>query len=123
MAIRSHALYRRYDTPPGDAAKGACYLTGSAEAGVDTGILVEFEGDLCISLNALRELCEVAGWSFNQEAEQLEADNTFLTAANISLHEQLAEALGHLEAVGLAMAHAAERGNHTPERPPDGSAG
>ena len=37
MATRKHAIYRRLDTPPGDAARQSCYLTGSGGACVDTG--------------------------------------------------------------------------------------
>lgn len=108
--IREHALFRRLETPAGDSAQGGCYIYHSTGPCIDTGVLVEFEGNLTIGLAALYEMCGVAGWSVNQEAEELEAENAFLVESNRLLIERVTEAENHLEAVGLAMAHAQERG-------------
>lgn len=109
MAIREHGLYRRYDTPPPDAAKGACYLTYSSGPGVDTGVLIDFEGDLCISTAALRELCEVAGFSFEEDGVQLEQRNAFLERELAQAQADLADANEQLTAVGVAVARAAQK--------------
>lgn len=107
MATREHALYRRLATCPNDAAKGGCYLTGDRGACVDTGILVDFEGTLVISIPALQELCEVAGFSFNAEAEKLERDLALCQHALKQAEDEREDLRSQLDAVALAVAHAA----------------
>lgn len=110
MAIREHGLYRRCARPAADVAKGGCYITGDAGVGVDTGAYIDMEGTLYLSLNTIKELAEVAGFSVNEEGQQLEIDNTFLTEQVASLGRELADANEQLEAVGLAVARAASKG-------------
>lgn len=107
MPIREHALFRRLDTPAGDAAKGSCYIYHTTGACVDTGVLIDFEGNLTIGLTALREMAEVAGFSFEEEGVALEQRNAFLERELAEAKEQLAEANSQLEAVGVAIARAA----------------
>jgi hypothetical protein len=107
MAIREHALFRRLDTPAKDSAQGGCYITHETGPCVDTGVLVEFEGTLTLSLGAIKELAEVAGFSVNEEAEQIERDIANLEEENARLREQLAEAKDALKSVGVAIAAAA----------------
>lgn len=106
MAIREHGLYRRYETPPADAAKASCYLTGSGDAGVDTGVHIEFEGTLCLSLNSIKELAEVAGFSVNVEGEELERENAELLRQLAVQDVKIAEMNEQLIAVGVAIARA-----------------
>ena len=111
MATRTHGLYRKYDIPPNDAALGGGYLDGSQGPGVDTGVLVAYEGTLCLSFNSLKELCEVAGFSFDAEAVRLEETNAhqlrtieLLTAENVEMRKLL-------DTVGAAVAYGAEHPN------------
>ena len=111
MATRIHGLYRKYDRPPNDAALGGGYLDGSQGPGVDTGVLVAYEGTLCLSVNSLKELCEVAGFSFDAEAIKLEQNSAhqlrtieLLTAKNIDMRKQL-------DAVGAAVSYGASHPN------------
>ena len=108
MATREHGLYRLYQRPPNDAALGGGYLDGSQGSGVDTGVLVAYEGTLCLSLNSLVELCEVAGFSFNAEARRLEENLAHAQEANRLLIAENAEMRSQLDVVGLAMLHAAQ---------------
>lgn len=107
MATREHGLYRLLARPAADAAHGGCYLTGAQGACVDTGILIENEGTLTIGLNPLVELCEVAGFSFNAEARKLEENLAHAQEANRLLIEQNSELRQQLDAVGVAVAYAA----------------
>lgn len=116
MALREHALYRLLPQPQNDAARGGCYLTGSQGPCVDTGVVIDYEGTLTLSLGALVELCEVAGFSFNAEARRLEQDLAHALAYGDRLIEENADLLAQLEAVGLAVAHAA---TDRAERPPN----
>jgi hypothetical protein len=109
MATRKHAIYRTLPRPQQDAAKGACYLTGSSGPCVDTGILIYGEGTLTISHSALQELCEVAGFSFNAEGQRLEEQ-----VAHMERELQAARDLNtayeeQLEAVGKAVRYAATK--------------
>jgi hypothetical protein len=108
MATRKHALYRLLERPNPDAAQGGCYLTGDQGACVDTGVNIYMEGTLTLSINALRELCEVAGFSFNAEASKLETELAHAQEANRLLIEEKADLLGQLNAVALAVAHASK---------------
>lgn len=111
MAVREHALFRRLDTPAEDAAKGGCYIWGGTGPCIDTGVLVEFEGNLTIGLGALREMAEVAGWSVCEEGEQLEREHAALTAENARLASEVADLTDQLTAVGVAVARAAAERN------------
>lgn len=106
MATRKHGLYRRLDHPAQDAAKAACYLTGSSGPCVDTGVLIEFEGTLTISLSALKELAEVAGFSVNEEGEQQEAEIEWLHKTVTDLEAKITDLEEQLEAVGQAITRA-----------------
>lgn len=108
MAVREHGLFRKLDTPAPDAALGGCYITHDTGPCVDTGVLVEFEGTLTLSLNVIRELAEVAG--FSVDAEALENERVIseqqrqievLTVDRNELRDQL-------DAVGVAVARAAK---------------
>lgn len=107
MALREHAIYRRLETPAGDAAQGGCYLTRDTGPCVDTGALIYGEGTLTISLTALRELAEVAGWSVNEEAAELEKRNAELERENEQLKAEIEDMRGTIDAVGVAVARAA----------------
>jgi hypothetical protein len=109
MATREHGLYRRYETPPADAAKGGCYLTHDSGAGVDTGVLIDFEGDLCLSLVAIKELAEVAGFSVNAEAEQLERDNAWLVVENQRIQQERDELEGLLDGLTSTIARGTKK--------------
>ena len=74
MAIRKHALYRLLDNPPGDAARGSCYLTGASGPVVDTGALIYNEGTLVLSVGVIREMAEVAGFNV-VDGVSLEVEN------------------------------------------------
>lgn len=83
MAIREHGLFSQ-GVPRDHNAKAACYLYGSNEPGIDTGVIIEGEGVLFIGETALREMAEVAGWSFEESdlleprVKELEEEVTFL---------------------------------------------
>lgn len=78
MSIRDHGLYRLLERPAPDAALGGCYITHSTGTCVDTGVLVEFEGTLTLSVGVIRELAEVAGFSVNEEGFKLEHENAYM---------------------------------------------
>jgi hypothetical protein len=88
MPIRDHALYRLLPQPPGDAAQGACYLTGSGGECVDTGVNIWNEGTLVISKGAVRELAEVAGYDVVDGLE-LETRNAELVKENAELAQRI----------------------------------
>lgn len=109
MAITDHPLFRLVDTPGPDVAHGACYFSGDTGPGVDTGILVEFEGTLFFSLNTVREMAEVAGFRVNEEGIELERQVAELahncaeyTRMIGELQEQLDDAN---RVIGAAVAH------------------
>lgn len=107
MATRDHGLFRKLDHPAPDAAKGGCYVTYGTGPCVDTGCLIDFEGTLTLSLGTIKELAEVAGFSVNEEGEELEKDNAFLKQRLAEKENEVAELSNQLDAVGLAVAHAA----------------
>ncbi len=99
MALTEHPLFRLVDTPGPDTAHGGCYYSGVTGPGVDTGILIEFEGTLFLSLNTIKEIAEVAGFRLNEEGVKLEQSNAYLMeqmsdilTVNTELKEQLADA-------------------------------
>jgi hypothetical protein len=109
MAVRQHGLFRRLDRPANDTAHSGCYVDGSAGPGVDTGTYIDFEGTLFLSLNTIKELAEVAGFSVNAEGEALEREVEWLKHQNQQQAALLSTANEQLDAVGLAVAHAANR--------------
>lgn len=109
MATREHGLYRLLERPAEDAAHGGCYLEAAQGACVDTGVLIENEGTLTIGLHALVEMCEVAGFSFNAEARKLEENLAHAQAANVLLIQENTELRAQLDAVGIAVAYAANK--------------
>lgn len=104
MATREHGLFRKYETPPADCAKGGGYIYYGTGPGVDTGVLIDFEGTLCLSLVEIKELAEVAGFSLDEEALQNERDIAFLAAENERLHQQNQELQGIIEGFAKAIA-------------------
>ena len=109
MATRTHGLFRLLPTPAGDSAQGGCYIYHTTGPCIDTGVLIEFEGNLTLSLVALREMCEVAGFSFEEEGVKLEQRVAFLERELEQAKAELAEANEQLNAVGIAVARAAKR--------------
>lgn len=89
MALDTHPLFRLVDTPGPDTAHGGCYYSGVTGPGVDTGILIEFEGTLFLSLNTIKEIAEVAGFRVNEEGIELEKRVAELTKIGIDLNLQL----------------------------------
>src|SRR5690349_5961986 len=109
MAVRKHAIYRLLPEPAEDAAEAGCYLTGSRGPCVDTGRLIMHEGNLTLSVQTIKDLAEVAGFSVNEEGQQLEELAEHLVRENEDLKAQLADANDQLEAVGKAVARAAQK--------------
>lgn len=107
MTVREHALYRLLPRPAADAAQGGCYLTASQGPCIDTGVNIYMEGTLTLSLGALTEMCEVAGFSFNAEGRKLEAENAALQHELAAARAENADLNEQLDAVSLAMARAA----------------
>ena len=107
MAVREHALFRRVDHPSADVAKGGCYYSYDTGPGVDTGILIDFEGTLFFSLNTIKELAEVAGFSIDGEALEHERQLAEQSRLIEQLEGEKSDLLKQLDAVGLAVAHAA----------------
>lgn len=106
MATRTHGLFRLVDHPGNDVAHGGCYVDGSAGPGVDTGVLIEFEGTLFLSLNTVKELAEVAGFSVNAEGAALEIENAHLTHQVEELTAERDQLNADLDAVGVLLARA-----------------
>jgi hypothetical protein len=104
MATREHGLFRRLDTPAPDAALGGCYVTHGTGPCVDTGVLIEFEGTLTLSVHTIRELAEVAGFSVDAEAVQNEQDIAHLTKRVAELEVENTGLRSDLDAVGRAIA-------------------
>lgn len=109
MPIREHGLYRKLPHPAGDAANGSCYLTGNAGECVDTGIIIHGEGTLTISVNAVRELAEVAGFSVNEDALAIETEIAHLRVENAAQRASILDLNEQLDAVSLMVARSAER--------------
>jgi hypothetical protein len=103
MATREHGLFRRLDTPAPDAAQGGCYVSHGTGPCVDTGVLIEFEGTLTLSVNTIRELAEVAGFSVDAEALQHEEDIAHLQHRVEELEAENAGLREDLNAVGRAI--------------------
>ena len=107
-AIRNHAIYRRLDNPPGDAARQSCYLTGVAGPCIDTGADIYMEGTLVISVAAVRELAEVAGFSV-VDGEKLEQENAHLVHENAELIKRVNELVEDNEAAARVTARKSRR--------------
>jgi endonuclease IV len=67
-------------------------------------VLIEFEGTLTLSLEAIKELAEVAGFSVNEEALELERDIAHLTAENARLTTEAAGYRDIIEGFGKVIA-------------------
>lgn len=106
-AIRTHALFRKVDHPQNNTYHGGCLVYGGRGAGVDTGIMVDYEGFVFISEQALKEMCEVFGFSFNEDGVRVEQENAHLSAENFRLLAENAEMNEQLTAIGIAISHAA----------------
>lgn len=106
MATRQHGLFRAVDRPSGDVAKGGCYIYGSAGHGVDTGVLIDFEGTLFLSDTAIKELAEVAGFSVNEEGQELETRNAELERDLEVANERIQELEADAAAIGRYLGRA-----------------
>lgn len=104
MAVREHGLFRRLDHPAQDAALGGCYIYHDAGPCVDTGVLIEFEGTLTLSVNAIRELAEVAGFSVDAEALENERRIAELEHENAQLKARIKEQDDELDATASMVA-------------------
>lgn len=102
-AIRNHAIYRRLANPPGDAARQSCYLTGVSGPCVDTGADIYMEGTLVISVAAVRELAEVAGFDVI-DGQRIEEENAHLVHENAQLLIDKEELVKQVEELTLAAA-------------------
>lgn len=91
MATREHGLFRKLDTPAPDAAKGGCYVSYGTGPCVDTGVLIDYEGTLTLSLPTIQELAEVAGFSVDAEALENERKIAELEHENDQLKARIAE--------------------------------
>lgn len=91
MAITDHPLFRKLDTPADDAAMAGCYVYHTTGPCIDTGINIYMEGQLTLGLQALREMCEVAGFRFNAEGEDLERENAELQHSLAERDARIAE--------------------------------
>ncbi len=91
MALTSHPLFRLLPTPAGDSAMGGCYIYHTQDPCIDTGVLIAYEGNLTIGLQALREMCEVAGFRFNEDGVKLEEENARLTRHLIEMTNRCGE--------------------------------
>ena len=107
-AIRNHAIYRRLNNPPGDAARQSCYLTGVAGPCIDTGADIYMEGPLVISVAAVREMAEVAGFNV-VDGEKLEQENAHLVHENAQLIIRVNELNEELDAVARVSARKVRR--------------
>jgi hypothetical protein len=92
--------------PPPDAAMGGCLVYGTQGPCVDTGVLIDFVGTVVLSLQAVQELAEVAGFSVNAEGVELEERNAFLEHENERLRTELKELNDQLDAVAVTFARA-----------------
>lgn len=109
-----HGLFRA--TSPGyQHAKGSCYVYGTTDPGVDTGIVIEGEGVLFIGRVALVEMGKVLGLLFPEDAEalleesvRLETDNAYLQDENARLAEHVVALEADLAAIGRALRTAKE---------------
>lgn len=108
MALTSHALFRRLDEPAPDAAKAGCYIYGDRGPCVDTGVDVYMEGTLTLSVGAIKEMAEIAGFRVNEEGRDLEVRNAELERQVGDLQAEIAELLAELQAVGSVVRRAAE---------------
>lgn len=109
MAIREHALFRLLDNPAVDAAQGGCYISHVTGPCVDTGVLIEFEGMLTLSLNTIKELAEVAGFSVNEEGFKQEYENAWLKHRIEELEAEAEGLRDSLAGVGAAIAEVEHR--------------
>jgi hypothetical protein len=108
MAIREHGIFRLLERPAPDAALGGCYIYHSSGPCVDTGVLIDFEGTLTLSLVAIKELAEVAGMSVNEEGLQLEYENAWQAGRILQLEAERDTLLDQLSAIGTAVRIASE---------------
>lgn len=107
VAIREHGLFRKCESPSSDVAMGSCYVYHTSVPGVDTGVLIEFEGTLYLSNVAIREMAEVAGMSVCEEGEALERDLAEAQHTIEQLRAEKADLVEQLDAVSHVIAEAA----------------
>jgi hypothetical protein len=113
MAQRTHGLFRAVEHPNNDVARGGCFVYGSAGPGVDTGVLIDFEGTLFLGNTAIRELAEVAGYSVNVEGAQLEVENAHLQHTIDELTAERDQLSADLDAVGVLLARGSSQAKAT----------
>lgn len=108
MPIREHAIFRKLDQPHAEAAGGSSYIYHSNDACVDTGVHIFGEGFLTLSLNEIKELAEVAGFSVNEDGQAVEERNAELERQVAALEAENEELVAELRAIGTAVRRAAE---------------
>lgn len=107
MATRTHGLYTRLDHPSYQHANESCLVTGTTGPGVDLGIDLEGYGGVYLSLNVIKEIAEVAGFSVNEEGKALEEENAHLQH-DLAVHQWAVALLEEeLDAVSRLIARAA----------------
>lgn len=72
-ATRQHGLFSK-TMPTWVHAKAACYVYETNTEGVDFGIIIEGEGTLFLSKQAIREAAEVVGLTMIDGVQELEED-------------------------------------------------
>lgn len=107
MPVRTHGLFTK-TMPTYVHANGADYIYGRNEEGIDTGVLIQGEGTLFIGQVALREMGEVMGWTFVEDADALERkyqeDLAWVQEENERLKRENEALVADLEAFGRALA-------------------
>lgn len=109
MATRKSQLYTLTPTPLPNTYTDGCLATGSRGPGIDINVPIEYVGNIRLSLGAVQEIAEVAGFSVNAEGAKLEEDNAYLEAANQALTKRVAELEEQLSTVGAVILQAQAR--------------
>ena len=100
--VRDHGLFRKVEAPGTDVAMGGCYACYRSVPGIDTGVLIEYEGTLFLCNNCLKEMVEVAGMNVLEDAVKLERDLAMAQhalAASLQENEELEELLNTVASV------------------------
>lgn len=120
MAKRTNGLFT--ETAPGfHHAKGSCYVYGTADVGVDMGVIIEGEGVLFLSRLAIVEAAQTLGLVYAEDSQAIEEENAHLQHEIGKLRERLELAEDALLAGAQAAARALEGDTEPePEEEPDG---
>jgi hypothetical protein len=89
-------------------AQGGCYIYGSNQEGIDTGVIIEGEGVLFLSATALLEMAEVMGWDvrtdWEAEKRALQEALAYAEHERDQAQTEAKELRADLEAFGRALA-------------------